>query len=256
MWNCTVYGCVSCCKRKRNKLEDNAMARLNRTPCVKTFGISPPDSSNKGMHFPNWFEKMFIGNKSQNKPTAKCLDVTKKFRSLVILHQFIFSKHEWDLILLSFYRHLPFPFPIMNCHASICVPSLCHGLLILILWLSILFHWENRDQLVRAHCFLPHNLKLVCNRDHPYLFSLYLTPSLIHLFIHLFIWPLLDTFMCQLQCQVLQMDQWNTHPLLARKERCSFSFPRSSLCLCSWWYCFLPPREQYPISTESCLCIY
>lgn len=42
-----------------------------------------------------------------------------------------------------------------------------------------------RDQLVRTHHFLSHNLKLICNRDHPYLFSLYLT----HAFFNSLIYP-------------------------------------------------------------------
>lgn len=85
MGNCTSCGYVTCHNRKGNKLEDNEMAHLNRTPCVRTVRISASGCQNKERHFPNYLE-MFIWEWISNKPTTQYLDVTKKFRSPVVYY--------------------------------------------------------------------------------------------------------------------------------------------------------------------------
>lgn len=84
MGNCTSCGYVTCHNRKGNKLEDNEMAHLNRTPCVRTVRISASGCQNKERHFLTILRCLF-GNESPTSP-LQCLDVTKKFRSPVVYY--------------------------------------------------------------------------------------------------------------------------------------------------------------------------
>lgn len=185
--------------------------------------------------------EVFNGNESQNRSIAKYLDVTKKFglSELYYCSSSFFLNREGTWSCSPSTCHLPLPRPTVNCHVSVCScpphPQQC--LFILSQWLPILCHWERS--------FLSHNLKLICNCDHPYLFSLYLT----HAFFNSLIYPctyLTFTGYFYVSDTVLgaaNRSGRQTRPQRTGPERRHFSSPRWWRCLRPSWSCILTPQE-------------